>query len=45
MRKNKICLPELPLVSYNVTYVSACGSAEKRTVQGPMEGIKALESV
>lgn len=45
MRNNKICLPELPIISYNVSYINAYGSTEKRTVQVPIEVIQALENI
>lgn len=45
MRNNKICLPELPIISYNVSCISAYGSTEKRTVQVPIEVIQALENI
>jgi len=45
MRNNKICLPELPILSYNVSYISAYGSTEKRTVQSPVEVIQALKNI
>ena len=45
MRNNKICLPELPIISYNVSYISAYDSTETRTVQGPIQVIQALEDI
>lgn len=50
MKNIKICLPELPVIIYNVSYISAYGTTEKITVGGPIEiiqapGISSLEEL
>lgn len=42
MKNIKICLPELPVIIYIVSYISAYGATEKITVGGPIEVIQAL---
>lgn len=43
--KTSICLPELPVIIYNASYITAYGSTEKIIVEGPIEVIKALENI
>lgn len=42
MKNIKICLWELPVIIYNVSYISVHGTTEKITVGGPIEIIQAL---
>lgn len=43
MKNIKICLPELSVIIYNVSYISAYGT--KITVEGPIEVIQAPENI